>query len=56
MPGRFIEEAWGNRITAQVGGLEVPVLGLADLIRNKEAVGRLRDQADVEDLKRLRPE
>jgi predicted nucleotidyltransferase len=49
-------EAWENRITAEVGGVAVPVLGLADLIRNKQAIGRLRDLADVEELKRLHPE
>jgi hypothetical protein len=49
-------EAWENRITAEVGGLAVPVLGLAELIRNKQAVGRLRDLADVEELRRLHPE
>lgn len=54
--GVEFDEAWKNRITAQVGGKAVPVLGLSDLIRNKEAVGRLRDLADVEELKLLHPE
>jgi len=49
-------EAWENRVTVEVGGVPVPVLGLADLVRNKQAVGRLRDLADVEELKRLHPE
>lgn len=52
--GVEFDAAWKNRITAEVDGLEVPVLGLADLIRNKEAVGRPRDLADVDELKRLR--
>jgi hypothetical protein len=49
-------EAWENRVTVEVGGVPVPVLGLADLVRNKKAVGRLRDLADVEELNRLHPE
>ncbi|MEX2527863.1 MAG: nucleotidyltransferase [Gemmatimonadota bacterium] len=54
--GVEFKAAWDNRIIAQVGGVDIPVLGLADLIRNKEAVGRLQDLADVDALKRLRPE
>jgi hypothetical protein len=40
-------EAWENRIIAEVGGVAVPVLGLAELIRNKQAVGRHRRAANV---------
>ncbi len=36
-----------------VGGTELPVLALDDLIRNKEATDRLRDRADVEALRSL---
>jgi hypothetical protein len=50
------DEAWKNRVTAEVGAVALPVLNLPDLIRNKEAVGRLRDLADVEDLRRLQDE
>jgi hypothetical protein len=34
--------------------MEVPVLGLNDLIANKSAVARARDVADVAELKRIR--
>lgn len=51
--GVDFQRAWQNRITTRVGGVDVPVLGLQDLIRNKQAVGRLRDLADVEELERL---
>jgi hypothetical protein len=33
-----------------IGGLTVPVIGRADLRRNKLATGHLRDLADAEDL------
>jgi hypothetical protein len=44
------EEAADNRLVLEIEGLEVPVLGRADLIRNKRAVGRARDLADIEEL------
>jgi predicted nucleotidyltransferase len=52
--GVDFDSAWANRITARVGGMEVPVLGLNDLIANKSAVARARDVADVAELKRIR--
>lgn len=42
------EAAWTNRATTGVEGLAVPVLGRADLIANKRALGRPRDLADLE--------
>ncbi len=39
--------AWERRVTAAFGDLEVPTIGLQDLITNKRAVGRPRDLADV---------
>jgi predicted nucleotidyltransferase len=52
--GVTFDEAWSRRIHVKLGSVEVPVIGLEELIRNKEAVGRLRDLADVEELQRLR--
>jgi hypothetical protein len=48
--GVDFEEAWKNRISVEIEDLEVPVLGRAELIRNKRAVGRARDLADIEEL------
>jgi hypothetical protein len=48
--GVDFEEASDNRIVVEIEGLEVPMLGRGDLIRNKLAVGRARDLADIEDL------
>ncbi len=42
------EEAWRERVIARFAGLEVPVLSARHLIRNKRAVGRTQDIADVE--------
>jgi hypothetical protein len=40
-------EAWTNRVEVSISGLRIPVLGRAELIRNKRAVGRPQDLADV---------
>ena len=42
--------AWARRSTVDLQSLRVPVLGREDLIRNKRAVGRPRDLADVAEL------
>lgn len=43
-------QAWEGRISAQISGLEIPVLGRAELIANKRAAGRAKDLADIEAL------
>lgn len=48
--GVEFEEAWQARVTHRVGTLEVPFLGRDHLIRNKQAIGRLKDRADLEAL------
>jgi hypothetical protein len=42
------EAAWAGRIHVSVDGLEIPVLGRAELIANKQAAGRVKDRADLE--------
>ena len=44
------DEAWTNRVQVEIEGVDVPVLGRAELLRNKRAVGRTRDLADIEEL------
>lgn len=51
--GVEFEEAWTTRMTIEIDGLCVPVLGLAELVRNKRASGRTKDLADLEELARL---
>ena len=46
-------EAWSGRLSTSYGDQPIWVIGLEDLIRNKKAVGRHRDLADVEELERL---
>ena len=48
-------EAWADRISVRIGGLDVPVMGRQTLIRNKRAAGRPRDLADVAELEADEP-
>ena len=41
-------EAWAGRVAGPFGGLECPFIGRAELARNKRALGRPRDLADLE--------
>ena len=43
-------DAWATRVSSRFGPIEVNVIGLAALIRNKKATGRARDLADIEGL------
>ena len=45
--GVAFEEAWPRRLTVAIGNLQVPVLGREDFLRNKKAVGRPKDLADM---------
>ncbi|HXQ20330.1 MAG TPA: hypothetical protein VN812_01565 [Candidatus Acidoferrales bacterium] len=45
--GVGFEEAWPNRLTVTIDDRVVPVIGLAELVRNKAAAGRPKDQADL---------
>lgn len=42
------DEAWAERFATRFAGQAVPVLSIRHLIRNKRAVGRTQDLADVE--------
>lgn len=53
IPGVTFDEAWSSRIHVTLDGVEVPVIGKAELIKNKRAVGRLQDLADAEELEKL---
>lgn len=45
--GVEFDEAWERRIAADVPTMRVPVIGREDLIRNKRALDRPRDRADL---------
>ncbi len=51
--GVEFDDARPNRVVANVSGVDVPLIGREDLIRNKRAVGRLRDVADVSQLEEI---
>jgi hypothetical protein len=50
MTGLVFEEARARPVIVEIQSLPVPVLGREDLIRNKRAVGRPRDLADLAEL------
>jgi hypothetical protein len=50
--GVEFDEAWSRRLSIDADGLSLHVIGLDDLIRNKVAVDRPQDRADVERLNR----
>ncbi len=52
LSGVTFEEAWPARVTVDVAGASVSVLGLVHLIANKRAVGRPKDRSDVRALQR----
>jgi hypothetical protein len=50
LTGLAFEEAWAGRVPGHLGEIEVPFIGREALIRNKRALGRPRDLADLESL------
>jgi hypothetical protein len=46
------DEAWERRVQGNFSGQKIFYIGLEDLIRNKQAVGRPQDRADVAVLKK----
>lgn len=46
--------AFSRKALSSYGGIPIGLLSLEDLITNKESVGRLQDQLDVENLKKAR--
>ncbi len=46
--GVDFREAWASKVDADLDGIPVHFIGKDPLIRNKEAVGRARDLADIE--------
>lgn len=48
------DEAWSRRVKGRFGQEAIFYIGIDDLIRNKEAVGRPQDKLDVATLKRFK--
>jgi hypothetical protein len=53
--GVLFEQAWAERVDIQIDDTTIAhYLGVDDLIRNKESVGRPGDLADIDELRRIR--
>ena len=50
--GVIFSDAWERKISIEMNGCSMGVIGLEDLIKNKRAAGRAKDIADVETLER----
>lgn len=50
--GVSFDEVWADKITVEIEGVEVPVMGRRTLLLNKRAAGRPKDLADVDWLER----
>ena len=48
--GVDFEDAWNERVEAEIESVRVPVLGLKSFVQNKRASGRTKDVADLESL------
>jgi hypothetical protein len=53
IPAVTFDDAWPRRIPADVEGVRVPVIGRAELQRNRRAVGRPQHLADAARLENL---
>ncbi len=49
--GVSFAEAWGNHLDVSIEGLNIPVLGLEDLLKNKASTAREKDELDLKLLK-----
>lgn len=48
------EEAWGNKIIADLEGLKIPFINYKELVISKFSTGRLQDKIDIETLQKIR--
>jgi hypothetical protein len=53
--GVAFDEAWPGRAEGTYGDVAFPLIGVAALIKNKEALGRAKDLLDLETLRRHHP-
>jgi hypothetical protein len=51
--GVEFDEAWPARLTVQIDGLSIDVLGIEQLYANKSASGRPKDQLDAKIIAQL---
>jgi hypothetical protein len=53
VPGLIFEEVHPKCIRGRIGGKEAPFINLQDLIKSKQAAGRLKDLGDLEALEQI---
>ena len=53
--GVSFDEAWAGRCDAELDGIPTHLIGRQELIRNKEATGRVRDMGDADELRKRHP-
>lgn len=53
--GVTFDDVWDSRVIAEVEGRTVGFIGREALLRNKEAAGRLKDLADADRLRQMKP-
>jgi hypothetical protein len=54
--GLQFDEAFSHALRVEIEGIPIHILSVADLIRNKRAIGRTKDLADAEALENLENE
>jgi hypothetical protein len=52
IPGLDFDQAWKGHVTTDAEGFPIHYLGKSDLIKAKQAAGRLQDLADLDELRR----
>lgn len=52
--GVEFSEAWDDCVKVQVEGIQIPILSLDKLIKNKESTGREKDALDLKNLKKIK--
>lgn len=53
--GVEFEVAWTHRVSGEIDGIAVNLIGREELIRNKESTGRPRDLGDADELRKRNP-
>ena len=48
LTGVSFDAAWAGRVAAELSGVPVQIIGRDEFIRNKRALGRAKDLADIE--------
>ncbi|MFN3166857.1 MAG: hypothetical protein ACE37H_07315 [Phycisphaeraceae bacterium] len=50
LEGVSFEQAWASRLTDELSGIPIQVIGREELLKNKAVVGRAKDLADIESI------